>query len=246
MLAPVIDPSPTDLDRLAARAFVAAEQEQAGGWLLRADRGAPLRRLNSALPLGLPLDLGVVEAWYAVRGLPPRVMVSPEDDLTALDGRLAERGYEVEVPADILVGDPASVLERLDGAAHPVVPTELVAPDAALRSGQDIIQLGAAAGAGRATVVLQDGWSLILALEVDPAHRRKGIASALVRAWARAAEGRGLYLQVRRDNAPGHALYEAAGFTRSHSYHYRLRPLDVPGRRRATEPGARSAPGGTR
>jgi N-acetylglutamate synthase len=224
MLAAVIDPSPTDLDRLAAQAFVASEEERAAGWLLRADRAEPLRRLNSALPLGLPLDLDALEHWYRSRGLPPRVMVTPEDELGALDAQLAERGYEVEVPADILVGDPGEALERLDGAAHQVVPTELVAPAAALRSGQDIIQLGAAEGAGRATVVLQDGWSLILALEVDPAHRRKGIASALVRAWARAAEGRGLYLQVRQDNHPGHALYEAAGFTRSHSYHYRLHP----------------------
>ena len=222
MLAAVIDSSPTDLDRLAARAFVAAEQERAGGWHLRADRAHPLRRLNSALPIGLPLDLDVVEQWYRARGLPPRVMVTPEDELGALDALLAERGYAVEVPADILVGDPVEVLERLDGASHPVVPTELVAPAAALRSGQELIQLGAAGGAGRATVVLQEGWSLILALEVDPSRRREGIASALVRAWARAADGRGLYLQVRQDNAPGHALYEAAGFTRSHSYHYRL------------------------
>ena len=221
MLAAVIDTPPTDLDRLAARAFVAAEEERRGGWLLRADTVEPLRRLNSALPLGPPLDVDVAEAWYRERGLPARIMVTPAADLEALDAELAARGYDVESPADILVGDPATVLERLDGAAHAVVPTELIAPAAALRSGQAIIQLGAADGAGRGTVVLQDGWSLVLALEVDPARRREGIASALVRAWARAAEGRGLYLQVRQDNAAGHALYEAAGFTRSHGYHYR-------------------------
>src|SRR5687767_473613 len=124
MLAAVIDPTPTDLDRLAAQAFVASDEERAAGWLLRADRDEPLRRLNSALPLGLPLDLEVLEHWYRSRGLPPRVMVTPEDDLGALDAQLAERGYEVEVPADILVGDPVEVLDRLDGAAHPVVPTE--------------------------------------------------------------------------------------------------------------------------
>ena len=224
MLAAVIDPMPTDLDRLAAQAFVASEEERAAGWRLRADREEPLRRLNSALPLGLPLDLDTLERWYRSRGLPPRVMVTPEDELGTLDALLAERGYEVEVPADILVGDPGVVLDRLDGTAHPVVPTELVAPAAALRSGQELIQLGAAEGAGRATVVLQESWSLILALEVDPSRRREGIASALVRAWARAADGRGLYLQVRQDNAAGHALYQTAGFTRSHAYHYRLAP----------------------
>lgn len=226
MLAAVIDPLPTDLDRLAAQAFVASQQERAAGWLLRADPAEPLRRLNSALPLGPPLDLDAVEDWYRSRGLAPRVMVSPADELGALDAQLAERGYEVEVPADILVGDPGEVLERLDGAAHAVVPTELTAPAAALRSGQEVVQLGAAGGAGRATLVLQDGWSLVLALEVDPARRRQGIASALVRACARAADGRGLYLQVRQDNAGAHALYAAAGFIRSHAYHYRLAALD--------------------
>jgi ribosomal protein S18 acetylase RimI-like enzyme len=224
MLAAVNVPEPSDLDRLAARAFAASEQERAGGWLLRADAAEPLRRLNSALPIGLPMDIDVVEDWYRSRGLRPRVMVTPESDLEVLDADLAARGYEVEVPADILVGDPFEVLDRLDGAAHRVVPTELVAPAAALRSGEEIVQLGAADGAGRATVVLQDGWSLILALEVAPEARRQGIASALVRAWARVAEGRGLYLQVRQDNAAGHALYEAAGFTRSHAYHYRRAP----------------------
>jgi GNAT superfamily N-acetyltransferase len=218
----VLDPLPSDLDRLAARALPASEEERASGWLLRADRDEPLRRLNSALPLGPPMDVAAVEDWYRSRGLPPRVMVTPEDDLAGLDAHLADRGYELEAPADILVGDPVETLERLDGRAHQVVPTELTGPAAALRSGDPVVQLGAAGGAGRATVVLQDGWSVILALEVAESHRRQGIASALVRAWARVADGRGLYLQVRRDNAPGHALYETAGFTRSHGYHYRL------------------------
>jgi GNAT superfamily N-acetyltransferase len=214
--------NPSDLDRLAARAFPASEQERVGGWLLRADPAEPLRRLNSALPLSAPLDIDVVERWYRERGLRPRVMVTPEDELGGLDAELAARGFEVEVPADILVGDPGAVLERLDGRAHLVVPTELTGPPAALRSGDQVVQLGAAGGAGRATAVLQDGWTLLLALEVAPDRRREGIASALVRAWARLSEGRGLYLQVRRDNTAGHALYEAAGFTTSHSYHYRL------------------------
>jgi GNAT superfamily N-acetyltransferase len=224
MLAAVIDSSPADLDRLAARALPATESERAAGWLLRADRDEPLRRLNSALPLSAPLDVDVVERWYRERGLRPRVMVTPEDELGGLDDVLAERGYAPEMAADILVGDPVAVLERLDGASHAVVPIELSGPAAALRGPDAVVQLGAAGGAGRATVVLQDGWSLILALEVAPERRREGIASALVRGWARVAEGRGLYLQVRRDNGPGHALYEAAGFTRSHGYHYRLAP----------------------
>ena len=222
MLAAVTAPS--DLDRLAARAFVGAEEELLGGWLLRSSPGEEPKRVNSALPVGVGADVATVEAWYAERGAPARIMVSPEDELGALDDALAARGWSVESEADVLVGDPGTVLEQLTGPAHPVVPAELAGPPAALRSRDPVVQLGAAGGAGRGTVVLQDGWCLMLALEVAPEARRQGIAAAIVRAWARLSEGRALYLQVRRDNGPGHALYEAAGFTRSHGYHYRTTP----------------------
>jgi ribosomal protein S18 acetylase RimI-like enzyme len=45
-----------------------------------------------------------------------------------------------------------------------------------------------------------------------------------MRAWADAAGDRELVLQVMADNAPGRALYDRLGFTRSHGYHYRRSP----------------------
>lgn len=220
MLAAVSDPQ--TLDRLAARAFRGSEEERVSGWLLRAAPGEPdTRRVNSALPVGFGLDAGAVERWYAARGLPPRIMVSPEDELAELDADLDARGWIAERHADVLAGTAPGVLAGLEGPAHDVVPTELTGPPGALRSLDAVVQLGAAGGAGRGTVVLQDGWSLMLALEVAPDRRREGIGAALVRAWARLAEDRGLYLQVRRENDAGHRLYERAGFRRSHSYHYR-------------------------
>src|SRR5688500_1824847 len=73
---------PRDLDLLAARAFPAAESEHRAGWLLRASPAAAPRRVNSALP-PVPGDasrLETVARWYEVRGLVPRVMVSPEGE----------------------------------------------------------------------------------------------------------------------------------------------------------------------
>jgi ribosomal protein S18 acetylase RimI-like enzyme len=235
------------LDRLAARALPAAVEERIGGWLARASPGEDRRRVNSALPVDGPLDVDAIERWYRARGRPPLVMVSPCERHAALDEELARRGWTLEAPSDVLVGDPDTVLDALDGPPHPVVPGELVGPDgmaadglgAAVRSPDPVVPLVAAGGAGRATVVLHERWSIILALEVDPGRRRQGIAAALLRAWARAAEGRRLYLQVHRDNGPALALYRAAGFTRSHGYHYRRAPRRPSPRRRAGRAGTR-------
>lgn len=59
------------------------------------------------------------------------------------------------------------------------------------------------------------GEAEILTLAVDPAVRRKGLASALLEAAtaaARAAGAETLFLEVAADNAAALALYERAGF----------------------------------
>lgn len=59
------------------------------------------------------------------------------------------------------------------------------------------------------------GEAEILTLAVDPAHRRLGVARALVEAAALAAEAAGaeaLFLEVAADNAPAIALYAQTGF----------------------------------
>jgi len=55
----------------------------------------------------------------------------------------------------------------------------------------------------------------ILTLATDPAHRRRGLALALLRAATRAAGERGaksLVLEVAADNASARALYAKVGF----------------------------------
>jgi Fur family transcriptional regulator, ferric uptake regulator len=56
----------------------------------------------------------------------------------------------------------------------------------------------------------------ILTLATVPAHRRRGVAGALVRGAAEAAAragARALFLEVAEDNAPALALYDRAGFS---------------------------------
>jgi ribosomal protein S18 acetylase RimI-like enzyme len=60
-----------------------------------------------------------------------------------------------------------------------------------------------------------------------PSSRGQGIASAVLGAGARWAADQGatrLYLQVEEDNEAALGLYTRAGFTRSHGYHYRIKP----------------------
>lgn len=84
---------------------------------------------------------------------------------------------------------------------------------------------GEALAIGRAVVL--DGWVGFAAVETRPAHRRRGLATAVMRALVdRAAEDGATraFLQVERDNRAALALYARMGFVEHHRYHYRRAP----------------------
>ncbi|MEU8568289.1 GNAT family N-acetyltransferase [Streptomyces pathocidini] len=80
---------------------------------------------------------------------------------------------------------------------------------------------GCPAAIGRCVV---DGrWAGFTAVEVDPARRRQGLATAVMAALARKALDEGAsaaYLAVEEDNGGAAALYDALGFTTHHVYHH--------------------------
>ena len=80
---------------------------------------------------------------------------------------------------------------------------------------------GVPAAIGRCVV---DGrWAGFMAVEVDPAHRRQGLATAVMTALARRALEEGAsaaWLQVETDNDGARALYEGMGFAVHHRYHH--------------------------
>lgn len=62
-------------------------------------------------------------------------------------------------------------------------------------------------------------------MAVHPAHRRGGIARALmakVAAWAVDQRAEALYLQVEQDNKSARALYLSMGFEPAYKYHYQV------------------------
>jgi ribosomal protein S18 acetylase RimI-like enzyme len=80
---------------------------------------------------------------------------------------------------------------------------------------------------GIARMAIHPGWAGIFGLWVDPAHRRRGIASTIVSAIAMVGRENAMpaiYLQVSADNADGVAFWQGLGFGVHHEYTYLARP----------------------
>jgi GNAT superfamily N-acetyltransferase len=246
--------SVTELERIAAAGWPGTEHRRLGGWLLRAGHGFT-GRANSALPLGSPgmtLDEGIatVRAFYRDRGLPARFQIPVGTPASGeLDRALDRLDWVAAEEAAMLV---AELTDMLDGCSGPQdLPTvelaDVPSPEwlagyryrgtdlppssvAVLTAGDGPVfatlrengeRLGVARG------IVAEGWLGVTAVTVEPAHRRRGVATALmagVGRWGRGSGAQQVYLQVAAENASAFALYGRLGFTEHHRYHYRTEP----------------------
>ena len=238
-----------ELAHVASRAWRPVESERLGDWELRAAAGFT-RRANSVLPLGdpgVPLDeaLDVVRRWYGDRGLPAYIQTATgaEGTQELLCAELERRGWAREVTAGLWVGALAPVADRAEGAA---VVLSREADEAWLaryqRKGVSEVALkvlgsgpsvwfatvpGEQAPAAIGRCVVDGRWASFAAVEVDPALRRRGLATTVMAALARRALDEGAsaaWLQVEEDNAGARALYTGMGFAAHHAYHHYREP----------------------
>jgi GNAT superfamily N-acetyltransferase len=255
-----------ELARVASRAWRPVESERLGEWELRAASGFT-RRANSVLPLGdpgVPLDeaLTYVRDWYAARDLPAYIQTATgaEGAQELLCAELEARGWTREVTAELWIGSLAPIGDR----EAPEVVLSREADDAWLgryqRKGLSEVALkvlGSGPSVWFATVpgaegeapaaigrcVVDGRWAGFAAVEVDPAHRRQGLATAVMAALARRALDEGAsaaWLQVEDDKAGARAMYAGMGFGPHHAYHhYRWAPSADAGEGAAERPGAR-------
>ncbi|EFF92907.1 acetyltransferase [Streptomyces sp. e14] len=248
-----------ELARVAARAWPPVESERLGDWELRG-AGGFTRRANSVLPLGdpgVPLDaaLSAVRRWYGERGLPAYVQTATgaEGTQELLCAELERRGWVREVTAELWTGALAPVADRAEGAGGGGVVLSRTADEAWLaryqRKGVSEVALkvlgggpsvwfasvpgegeGAPAAIGRCVV---DGrWASFAAVEVDPALRRRGLATAVMAALAGRALEEGAsagWLQVESDNTGARELYARLGFAPHHAYHHYRAPESAAG-----------------
>ena len=231
------------LERIADRAWPAAERSSLGSWILNASTGWS-GRLNACWPLGgPPLPVGesveAVEAWYAARGLPP--VFKPAGPLPALEAELAARGYRARTPTLMMVADipevtrpgRVSVADAVGEAFERVfLGTQDNPEDAAERMGAfhriarprvfaSIEVEGAPVAIGGSAI--EGDWAGVFGMRTLAAYRRQGLAQDIVAALmagAREAGATKAYLQVEAPNAPAIALYERFGFTTAFAYSY--------------------------
>ncbi|MFD9138210.1 GNAT family N-acetyltransferase [Streptomyces bottropensis] len=239
-----------ELARVAARSWQPVERESLGEWELRAAAGFT-RRANSVLPLGdpgMPLDeaLTAVRRWYAARGLPAflQLATGAEGTHEMLCAEVAERGWVSAVTAEVWIGALAPVADREAGG----VGLSRSADEAwlgryrrkglgevalkVLGSGPSVwfATVPGAEGAGPAAIgrcVVDGRWAGFSAVEVDPAQRRRGLATTVMAALAQRALDEGAsagWLQVETDNAGARALYGGMGFSAHHAYHHYREP----------------------
>ncbi len=237
------------LERVADRAWPAPVVEHLGQWRLRYAEGFT-NRANSALPLGTadrPLDEAVqaCAAFYRQRGLPPKVTV-PLPVRRDVARHLEATGWvaqplvlvqtaEVGAVATPLSAppppprDPVTLRERptpeflaLYGARKDGLPASaehVLTAVPAVRFAEVRDERGTVLAIARGAVV--DDWLHLGGVEVVPAARRQGLATAVSAAlavWAREHGATRAVLQVEQRNEPAVRLYERLGFGPHHTY----------------------------
>lgn len=191
--------------------------EPLGEWALRcaAPTGGRLRRrANSTLAMGdpgvsLPAASAVVMQWYDARDRQPMVMAVADSPIEA---ELLGLGWR-----DLGSGSAHCQLASVGRALRACGPTTA---HLEVRESMDRAHID---GVARGRATLDGDWVVLDQIEVDPAHRRRGLARGVLAElldWAASRGALTAMLQVEVDNPGAVALYEGIGFRTHHTYRY--------------------------
>jgi ribosomal protein S18 acetylase RimI-like enzyme len=234
------------MQAICSAGWPARETAPLGDWLLRSHAGIT-GRANSAMAIGdpgmeLPKALETVAQWYVDRGLPPLLQLPLADPANQT---MADLGWQRQHVTIVQVAPVAPLLRSLptrDDLSASVTPTpspqwlslmhDLDSDDpdthVAILTGPAVVGFATLlrgdepVGIGRVSV--EGDWAGITSVDVAPAARRQGIASAVMRTlvgWAGEHGAQATYLQVRAANDAALRLYAALGYVTHHPYVYR-------------------------
>lgn len=196
-------------------------REPLGEWVIRSSPpigGRLLKRANSALAMGdpgLPLEESSarVRAAYEQLGRTPLAQVERDGEV---ERGLRDLGWE-----PYGVGDSETMLA---GVASVVRALRVAAPaDAELLEDGDRLTVRLLHGAATGEASLDGDWLCLHSLQVDPEHRRRGLARSAIAElldWGASRGARTAWLHVESDNAPALALYAGLGFRAHHLNRY--------------------------
>lgn len=222
----------------------------AGGFTGRANSA-----LVSPEPVAdLPGRLAEIRTWYADRDLPAKLQVVIGHEPPGLVDALEKSAWTSAWRTQVMTAEIAHVLRAAQPASDaqpapgvtvqleqrpddawlaayrndegPLTPVAVEVlsghPDvvfASVRDGERCVAVARVAADGR--------WAGLSCVEVDDAHRRRGLAQAVATAalrWAVERGARRTYLQVVTRNQPAIALWERLGYRHHHDYIYWTAP----------------------
>ncbi len=214
---------PQEAQRRALALWPDLRTEPLGDWLLRHSPTSTARRANSVLAIGPSgsddpeADYEQVVGFYRPRTGRPIAAVLPgsaEDELFRGHGWGPESG-----DADTLfqIGSVALARRRLRGSRQARPPVDVSYDEAG-----DLVTVRVGDRAS-GVAAYADDWVGFRTIQVEPAHRRQGLALVVMDAlleWGAERGATTAYLQVLGDNTAAIALYEQLGFTTHHAYRY--------------------------
>jgi len=233
-----------DLAPVVAATWPPASTRPAGPFTVPDGAGGGQRVSAARLtnPAATDATEGEIDAAIAALsdiGQPPLFMVLGHQ--TALDARLSARGFALRdltaamtIPSADLAAPPPPVtcfatwpplaIQAEIWAAGGIGPARLAVMERATGPKMSFFGRITDKPAGTAFAAIHDGVAMLHALEILPAHRRKGLGLTMMRAAADWAQGEGaatFAILVTEENLPAQGLYSSLGFQGVGQYHYR-------------------------
>lgn len=238
--------TPETLLNVLQTTWPAAETLRSGPFVLRRSTGGGQRVTAASLHRADNVNLAdIAQAETQMQRWGQACLFSLLPEHSHLDDLLEARGYLRRDPTELMCG-PLDPLLQVD---TPRLSTFEITPPLAIMCeiwaqggvGPDRIEVMARAECANATLLARqdnqpagvvyvaalNGIAMVHALEVDPLHRRKGVAQRLMARAAQWALANGcdtMSLAVTEANAPAKTLYRSLGMTFTGRYHYRRHP----------------------